>query len=89
MARELLQQRVGTRAGQARVQHFNDHVNVLDALGNRLACEIHVTGKPLNGHKTNFLILIHENRSPLAKGMHSAGFRPFGKLKVSRTILIL
>jgi GGDEF domain-containing protein len=46
VARHLGQQRVGAGAGQARVQHLDHHVDVLDALGNRLAREVHVTGEP-------------------------------------------
>jgi len=41
---------VGAGAGQAGVQHFDDHVNVLDALGDRLARQVHVTGEPLDRH---------------------------------------
>ena len=48
---QLGQHGVGTRAWQARVEHFNDHVNVFDALPDRLARQVHVSRKPLNRHK--------------------------------------
>ena len=51
---QLGQHRVGAGAGQACVEHFNDHVNVFDALPNRFAREVHVPGKPLNRHKNRY-----------------------------------
>jgi len=47
---QLSQHWVGTRAGQAGVEHFDDNVNLFDALPNRFAREVHVSGEPLNSH---------------------------------------
>ncbi|MNY76290.1 hypothetical protein D3C86_2158310 [compost metagenome] len=50
MARDFGQQRVGAGGGQARVQHLDHHVNVLDAFGDGFTGQVHVTGEPLDGH---------------------------------------
>ena len=49
---KLCQHGVGAGAWQASVQHFNDHIDVFDALLNRFAREVHVPREPLNCHKT-------------------------------------
>ena len=51
VARHLLQQGVGAGAGQARIQNLDDHIDFLDALRDGLTRQMHVTGKPLDGHK--------------------------------------
>ena len=48
---QLGQHGVGARARQARIEHFDHHINVSNPLPNRLAREVHVSGKPLNCHE--------------------------------------
>ena len=67
---QLRQHRIGTGPRQPGVQHFNDHVNVFDALLNRLAREVHVPRKPLNSHK-----LKCEPKTPLSNTSPLIGVR--------------
>ena len=47
---ELGQHRVGAGAGQARIQQLDDHIDLLDALFDRLARQVHVPREPLDCH---------------------------------------
>jgi hypothetical protein len=55
-AGQLGQHGVGAGAGQARVQQLNDDINFLDALTDGFFGQVHVTGKPLDGHLDLFFL---------------------------------
>ena len=50
-AGQLGQHRVGAGAGQSSVEQLDHHINFLDALCNSFFGQVHVTGKPLDGHR--------------------------------------
>ena len=62
VARKLGQQRIGAGAGQARIQHLDHHINVLDAFGDGFFGQVHVTGEPLDGHAGSFLFVQFRQR---------------------------
>ena len=49
-ARQLGEHGVGAGAGQAGVQQLDNDVNVPDALADGFARQVHMAGKPLDGH---------------------------------------
>jgi hypothetical protein len=51
VAGELGQDRISAGARKPRVEQLDDHVDVLDALADGLAREVHVPRKPLNSHR--------------------------------------
>ena len=53
---------IGAGARQARVQHLDHHVNVLDAFGDGFFGQVHVTGEPLDGHAGSFLFVQFRQR---------------------------
>ena len=50
VASEFVDHRIAACAGQARVEHLDDHVNLRERLGRLLAGGGHVAGKPSDGH---------------------------------------
>ena len=70
-SRHFSQHGVGTGPRQAGIQQLDNNVNVLDALRNRLACQMHVTGKPLNCHTREETRLLPS--APLSGSLDKSG----------------
>ena len=63
---QLGQHRVGAGAGQARIEQFDHHIDVFHALGDGFLGQVHVTGKPLDGHRiTSFALLFGGMHCPV------------------------
>jgi hypothetical protein len=75
-AGEFGQHRVGAGAGQARVQQLYDDINFLDALADGFFGQVHVTGKPLDGHQFSRGARGPSTRNPLEGYASRTAFPP-------------